>query len=347
MKEIRIYSLHPKVYDVKSLLSCYRLEAIADGFAFIWEEEDPDYLIVGEHIYTDAKLKKRFNQLWSERRVLIFYTQEAMKPDLNIFDYGVAFDTGFQCDGRIIRLPPPKDMYHNFYLPERACPQNMAEAKAILAGKTGFCNFMYSHPAAKRDEIFHAIGTYKKVDSLGKHLHNTHHQATGFVGHYKETTLLRLPYKFTIAAENAQYNGYTSEKLMTALQANTVPVYWGNPLIFQDYNESAFINANAFGSLGALVQKIRQLDESDELWCEMVCRPWQTKEQLLSEEKRINDYRDFFIRLFSMDVSAAKRTEKGLYISFYGKWFEHSRPKPLYKRAIRKIKTIVHERKKT
>ncbi len=345
MKNITIYSLHPNVHDVKSLLICYRLEKIADSFHFIWEEEDPDYLIISEHIYTDAELKKRLHRLWSKRRILIFYSQEAMKPDLNLFDYGVVFDTGLHCDDRIVRLPPPQDMYHNFYLPERKAPLGIADAKAILAGKPEFCNFMYSHASAKRDEIYHAVGTYKKVDSLGKYLNNSGHIATGFEGHYQETTLLRLPYKFTIAAENARYNGYTSEKLLTALQANTVPIYWGNPLIFQDYNEKAFINANEYECLEDLIQRIKQIDESDELWCDMVCQPWQTKEQISADEKRKEDYLDFFIKLFHTEISQAKRVETGLHISFYSKWFENAKPKLLYKRIIRKI--IMSMRKTT
>lgn len=345
MKEIKIYSLHPNVHDVKSLLTCYRLEKLADSFHFVWEEEDPDYLIISEHIYTNSIVKKRLHKLWSEHRILIFYSQEAMKPDLNLFDYGVVFDTGLQCDDRIVRLPPLRDMYHNFYLPERKAPSGLADAKAILAGKTKFCNFMYSHASAMRDEIFHAVGNYKKVDSLGKYRNNTGHKATGFEGHYQETTLLRLPYKFTIAAENARYNGYTSEKLLTALQAHTIPIYWGNPLIFQDYNEKAFINVNEYDRLEDMVQRIRQIDESDELWCDMVSQPWQTKEQILADEKRKNDYLEFFIRLFSTAIPQAKRVETGLHISFYGKWFENSKPKPLYKRVIRKI--ILSVRKTT
>ena len=43
-------------------------------------------------------------------------------------------------------------------------------------------------------------------------------------------------YKFTIAAENAAFPGYTSEKLMTSFQAHSIPIYWGNRDVVDEFN---------------------------------------------------------------------------------------------------------------
>ena len=51
-------------------------------------------------------------------------------------------------------------------------------------------------------------------------------------------------YKFSIAFENASYSGYTSEKILEAFAAGTVPIYWGDPDIAKVYNSKAFINLN-------------------------------------------------------------------------------------------------------
>lgn len=338
-KKIKIYSLHPNVNNIESLITHYKWDQLAREFEFVWEKENPDFLLISEHIYTNKKINKEFKRMWTDYRILIFYGEEAMKPDLNVFDYGVVFDASFQCNDRIVRIPPPKYMYNNFYISKTEYPKSIADANHLLQQKTMFCNFMYSHPSAKRDEIFHALCNYKKVHSLGKHLHNSNHEPTGYQGHYAETTMLRVPFKFTIAGENAQYRGYTSEKIMTAFQANTIPIYWGNPLIAQDFNEKAFINANNYDNLDDLVRKIQEIDESDDLWCDMVCQPWQTKEQYLLEEKRWDDYLIFFKELFSLDIKDAKRVEPGTHAKYYNDWFRHTKPiyTSLFKRVLIKI----------
>ena len=37
------------------------------------------------------------------------------------------------------------------------------------------------------------------------------------------------PYKFNLAFENASVPGYTTEKIVDAMQARAMPIYWGNP----------------------------------------------------------------------------------------------------------------------
>ena len=43
-------------------------------------------------------------------------------------------------------------------------------------------------------------------------------------------------YKFTIAFENTQYRGYTTEKILHPFVGRSVPIYWGNPLVEKDIN---------------------------------------------------------------------------------------------------------------
>ena len=73
-------------------------------------------------------------------------------------------------------------------------------------------------------------------------------------------------YKFTIAFENASFPGYTTEKLADALVARTVPIYYGNPLIGQDFNTKAFINCHDFSSWRAVIDKVIELDQNDEMY---------------------------------------------------------------------------------
>lgn len=70
-------------------------------------------------------------------------------------------------------------------------------------------------------------------------------------------------YKFNIAIENYSKPGYTTEKIMESFVSDTVPIYWGNPLINEDFNPSAFINLHDFFSIEDAVQRIVEIDNND------------------------------------------------------------------------------------
>jgi len=78
-------------------------------------------------------------------------------------------------------------------------------------------------------------------------------------------------YKFTIAFENSSYIGYTTEKMLNPLSAASVPIYWGNPEVEEDFNPNAFINANGYEDrLDELVKKVIELDNDDEAYLKML-----------------------------------------------------------------------------
>jgi len=55
-------------------------------------------------------------------------------------------------------------------------------------------------------------------------------------------------YKFVLAMENEFQFGYVSEKLITALALNAVPVYYGSPGVPQITAQPSFVKASDFGS---------------------------------------------------------------------------------------------------
>ena len=48
------------------------------------------------------------------------------------------------------------------------------------------------------------------------------------------------------AFENTYAPGYTTEKIMDAFASGCVPIYYGDPLVVQDFNPDSFINAHDF-----------------------------------------------------------------------------------------------------
>ncbi len=75
------------------------------------------------------------------------------------------------------------------------------------------------------------------------------------------------PYKFTIAFERSAAPGYTTEKLVEARLAGTVPIYWGNPQVHRDFNPKSFISFYDHGeSLEQLAERVAEVDRDDELY---------------------------------------------------------------------------------
>ena len=53
-------------------------------------------------------------------------------------------------------------------------------------------------------------------------------------------------YKFVIAFENSSFPGYNTEKLTHAIEADSLPIYWGDPQIGRSYNVRRFVNAHDY-----------------------------------------------------------------------------------------------------
>ena len=81
-------------------------------------------------------------------------------------------------------------------------------------------------------------------------------------------------YKFVISFENSSWPGYTTEKLIEPMFADTIPIYWGNPQVGIDFNTKSFVNVNDFPSYEAAINHIIELDKNDEQYLAMAMQPW-------------------------------------------------------------------------
>jgi len=80
-------------------------------------------------------------------------------------------------------------------------------------------------------------------------------------------------YKFTIAFENSSFPGYTTEKIAEAFTANTIPIYWGNPLVGRDFNPESFINCHNFDSFDKVIDHVIKVDNDDDLYRKYISSP--------------------------------------------------------------------------
>lgn len=159
----------------------------------------------------------------------------------------------------------------NFYFPEwqihthvhpELIPKLLNRPKLDFTNAK-FCSFVYSNPdGAERNELFHKLNEYKRVDSYGQLFRNNNALEdvfNGVEGRTKEDYFNEVPHKFTICYERDSLPGYCSEKLMNGFLSGSVPIYWGDPGVYEKFNPMAFINID---NLELDIKWIKELDNS-------------------------------------------------------------------------------------
>jgi len=263
------------------------VECIKNHFAGYELSDEPDFLIYS-CFGTDHY------QYMNKKCVKIFYTGEAITPNFSECDYAIAFDN-IQFGNRYMRRPVWLFNTEGW----KAC--ELTDEQAL---NRKFCNFVYSNGkdgwATKlRQDFAKKLMEYKQVDCPGKVLNNMASDVlTPRDGDWQSGKLAFLKeYKFTIAFENCDFDGYTTEKMLDPLAAHSVPIYWGNPSVTSDFSDKAFINANGYeNKLDELVQRVIELDQNDQEYLEML-RSNPMTEAYDSDE--MNKLDDFLYEIFS------------------------------------------------
>jgi hypothetical protein len=228
------------------------------------------------------------------KAIKIYFTGENDVPDFNFCDYAIGFHH-ISFEDRYLRFPLYLlyDEYKEL-AKDKIVDDNLAKRK--------FCNFVYSnanHSDPLREEFFHALSKYKKIDSGGRLLNN--------IGAPVEDKLQFIKdYKFTIAFENSSVSGYTTEKIMQPMTVRSMPIYWGNENVSKDFNEKSFINISSFDSIDKAIEEIIRLDNDDEAYLTKLSEPWQTDAQRAANHEA--ELLAFLSNIFEQPKEKAKRT---------------------------------------
>lgn len=267
--------------------------------------DQPDFLI-----YSCAGHAHRLHS-----GVRIFCSAESDMPDFRECDYSLAD----------VKLDDPRHLRYPNYLhhgePEEIIKRN-DDPEKIMAAKTKFCSFVISgyNPRKNHNRVafFQKLSKYKRVDSAGRKFNNM-----GAVlpwGTRNKINFLR-PYKFNIAFENRSLAGYTTEKIFEPMVARCLPIYWGNPLIAEEFNPKSFINYADFPSEEAVIERIIELDRDDSKYMEYLRQPYfhDDKPNIYFSHERILD---FFEKIFSTKITPVAQAGRKAF-SFgrlFGRW---------------------------
>jgi hypothetical protein len=92
---------------------------------------------------------------------------------------------------------------------------------------------------------------------------------------------------------------------VSALVAKTIPIYWGNPNIHKEFNARRFINCHDYTSFEDVLKKVKELDENDDMYLQMVNEPFATKDY---DFKSVRDGFDIFLKkIIDQPKEEAKR----------------------------------------
>ena len=221
----------------------------------------------------------------------VLFLGENWRPNRFGSDYSISFDPYSETN---FRLPLWQVYLLKFpeYLPRLFDRKRHDEFER-------FCSFTVSNPSNNtRNRVFDEMTSYEKVHSYGKVRMNDFGLNKATRGRYwreaKDEFFLQHPHQFSIAFENTSYPGYCTEKLMDSFLAGSLPLYWGDPRIKEEWNPKAFLNVNDFTGY---LDEIQRIHQNWEYFNEYYSEPVFTD---LQKDKLLNNLGEFEKWLFKI-----------------------------------------------
>lgn len=211
----------------------------------------------------------------------IFFTGENIKPDFNTCDYSFG-NIKMDYRGKHLWVPFAGITVGQSTVELPTITPEMAQRK--------FCSFIYSQDTVGEGAILRKkfceqlMRDYARVDCPGRVLHNLN--APELADRFDSANWNRSKrgvlgkYKFNIAFENSAAPGYITEKLTDAYLSNTVPIYWGSDGDTAYFPKESMICANDYPTPEALITRIKEVNENDELYLDMLAaNPYRSENQ--------------------------------------------------------------------
>jgi len=169
--------------------------------------------------------------------------------------------------------------------------------------RTKFCAGVISNYYSSdgfRLKFINKLSKYKKVDLAGRH---DLHIGKGLSSKIKFFS----SYKFSIAMENSEGEGYISEKIIDSFLAGTIPIYYGGYNINQYINSKSFILIKGKEDMIKKIEYIKKIDNDENLYESIL------KENIIIDdnfaENNIKEKIEFFKYIFKQEKEKAKRID--------------------------------------
>ena len=220
-----------------------------DNFIVKFKKENPDYLIY--NAFGDEHLNPKYNN-----SIKIAILTENQIPDFSEADYAIGH-------------------YHINYL-DRYFKysiffwQNLnndyfysCRNKVVISPKRSkFCAALITNNYSTdgfRINFINELNKYKQIDMGGQYNNNLNKSVIN-----KNEFL--SSYKFSIAMENSEGDGYISEKIVDSFISGTIPIYYGDYMIDEFINPKSFILIRGEKDMLEKIEYIKKIDNDDNLY---------------------------------------------------------------------------------
>ena len=256
---------------------------IDDEFDIIIDSQDPDYLIYNCHDNKD--LSGKYNNAIR----IALYTENIM-ADINNADYIIGnFHINYL--DRFFKYTILFFMNFNLINIRRKevlkKPIRTKFCAAVISNCLSFYRF--------RLKFITKLSKYKKVDLGGKCYNNI----KKIVNNKRE---FLSNYKFSIAMENSNGDGYISEKILDSFIAGTIPIYYGDYLIDEFINPKTYILIKGEKDIDEKIEYIKKIDQNDTLYTLIM------KEKPIINIKNINKIENKEISMFLKNIFRENKT---------------------------------------
>ena len=257
------------------------------------EESNPNFLFFNRFGC------KHFDEKYKNSIKIAIYSENVI-PDFYYTDYGLGHHHISYFD-RYYRFPLYFFKYRKLY---NFLQNNFFRNFSInILRKKKFCAAMISN-SRKTDKFrlnfIKELNKYKKIDMGGKYMNN--------VGYIKNKMSFLNSYKFSIAMENTNGNGYCSEKIIESYLSGTIPIYYGNYMIDEYINPKSYILIKGKEDMIEKIKYIIEIDNNNTLYENIF------KEKILINSNTLNEkinleIKDYFLNIFSQELRKAKRLD--------------------------------------
>ena len=260
---------------------------LKDKFIVKFDSNNPDYLIY--NVFGNEHLNPKYNN-----SIKIAILTENIIPDFTEVDYAIGhyhisyIDRYFKSSIFLWR----KLNSNIFFIYRNKVINNPQRKKFCSAVISKYYNDSF------RTIFIKELDKYKKIDMGGKYNNN-------IGGPVINKIEFLSSYKFSIAMENSEGDGYISEKIIESFLAGTIPLYYGDYMVDEYINPKSYILIKGEKDIFNKIEYIKKIDNNDKLYKKFL------KEKVLLEDNIKSIYNkeitEFLCNIFEQDKLKASR----------------------------------------
>ena len=262
---------------------------LKDDFIIDFNNSYPDYL------FYDVFGCEHLNQRYNNSIKKAYYTENKI-PDLHQADYALS-QAHINYLDRYYRYP--SIIWHL----SKNNIINIKKNRRKVKDRTKFCVAMISNNCSSdnfRLNFIKQLNKYKIVDMAGKVFNN--------IGKVIEKKIEFLSsYKFSIAMENSNGDGYASEKIIDSFISGTIPIYYGDFMIDEYINPKAYILIKGEKDIQEKIDYIKKIDNNKKLYKKFLRQKLFINSDISNTIE--SEKNKFIYHIFKQDKMLAKRID--------------------------------------